>query len=360
MSRVLSIAAFIVCAIAVTGCGASRSLSAGPGGSGIATVTPPAYIPGPLDGERTPRADALRRPVAVMVENYYPDSRPQSGLSGASLIYETLAEGGVTRFMAIYLEHGASKVGPVRSTRVYFNDWAAAYHAILVHVGGNDDAQAGLWHLRDVFNVDENKWEINLYNTGTPLFWRGTDRAAPHNMYTSTGKVWAYAARNKQDWHYANASLDHKSPAPLKDRGHVTSIHVTFENPLDLVDNPAYDVQYTFDRKTDTYTRFMGGAPHIDPLTGQTLSPANVIDMKVGAAAPDPYAGITPQSIVMPVTGQGPATYFLDGKAIAGHWQQANQNAPVKFYDARWHAMKFNPGQTWVEVTPAGSGVTWQ
>jgi hypothetical protein len=117
-------------------------------------------------------------------------------------VVETLAEEGVTRFLAIYLEKDATKVGPVRSTRMYFDRWAAGFHSILAHVGGNDDAQALLWHLPSVFNVDENRWEVNLNDTGTPLFWRSHDRAAPHNMYTSTYKLRAYAGRNHQNWAY--------------------------------------------------------------------------------------------------------------------------------------------------------------
>ena len=225
--------------LALAGCGGSSTASLGTslGAKSIAAIKPPPYLPGPLDGYSTPRARALRRPLAVVVENYAPDSRPQSGLSRASMVIETLAEGGVTRFMAVYLENDAAKVGPVRSTRMYFDRWAAGFHAILAHVGGNDDAQAWLWHLPNVFNIDENRWEKSLYDTGTPLFWRASDRAAPHNMYVSTYGLRAYANRNKQDWTYTGASFPHKTAAPLKQRGHRTTIDIkiceTADNHID-------------------------------------------------------------------------------------------------------------------------------
>ncbi|MBV9279669.1 MAG: DUF3048 domain-containing protein, partial [Chloroflexi bacterium] len=152
-----------------------------------------ALVTGPLDGEPTPRADAQRRAIAVTIDNYYPDARPQSGLGAASVVFETLAEGGVTRLMAVYLEHDPTVVGPVRSTRIYFDDWAAAYHAILAHVGGNDDAAAQLWQMRPVYNLDEGADPFMVSYTN-PYFWRSAARSIPDNMYADVARLRAYAA----------------------------------------------------------------------------------------------------------------------------------------------------------------------
>lgn len=338
---------------------ASKTVGTSLGAKAIPTIKPPAYVPGPLDGEPTAHNLAMRRPLAVIIENYDPDSRPQVGLGAASTVIETLAEGGVTRFMAIYLEHDADKVGPVRSTRMYFDDWAGAFHAILSHVGGNDDAQAFLWHLPSVFNVDENRWEVSLTNTGTPLFFRTTDRQAPHNLYTNTYKLRAYADSNGQDWPYSEAYLPHKQPLPPKQRGTSGNLWISFINPLFPQANPGYAVRYQYDRSTNTYRRFMGGAPHVDPSVGGQLRPSNVVVMLTGDAAPDPNAGITPQSILIPVLGKGQAVFFRDGKVERGSWSQPNQFAPLRFYGARGRLAEFNPGQTWIEVVPASSKATW-
>jgi hypothetical protein len=317
-------------------------------------------LPGPLNGESTPRARALRRPLAVVIENFAPDSRPQTGLAPASTVIETLAEGGVTRFMALYLEGDAPKVGPVRSTRMYFDHWAGAYHAILAHVGGNDDAQAWLWTAnRSVFNIDENRWEVNLYNTGTPLFWRSSDRVAPHNMYVSTIKLRRYAVRNHQDWAYTRAFFLHKKPAPLSGRGRSGTISIAFINPLYPQPDSDYAVQYRYDRASNTYLRFMGGAPHVDAGSHRQLRPSNVIVMRTGAAQPDPNAGITPQSILIPTIGTGTAWFFRDGKVQQGRWQQRDQFAPLQFFDRRGRQVALDPGQTWIEVVPADSSATW-
>jgi hypothetical protein len=329
------------------------------GATTLGKISAPAFIPGPLDGMSTPRARAMRRPLAVIVENYSPDSRPQSGLGAASTVIETLAEGGVTRFMALYLEHDAPKVGPVRSTRIYFDRWAASFHSILAHVGGNDDAQALLWNLPKVFNIDENKWEINLYNTGTPLFWRSTDRVAPHNMYVSTYKLRNYAAVHRQNWAYTNAYLLHKHPAAVKARGRATTIDISFADPLNPTPVADYAVHYTFNRSSDTYPRFMGGSPHVDAATGKQLDPANVIIMKTPPASADALAGITPDSINIPTVGRGQALFFRDGTVLKGTWKQPNRDAPLRFYDRLGRQVAFNPGQTWIEVVPPNSPVTW-
>jgi len=353
----------IMCASAVllAGCSNSSSipLSASLGAKSLPAIEPPAYLPGPLNGEPTRRALALRRPLAVIIENYAPDSRPQSGLGAASAVIETLAEGGVTRFMALYLEGDAPKVGPVRSTRMYFDHWAAAFHSILTHVGGNDDAQALLWNLRSVYNVDEQKTEISLTNTGSPLFWRSKVRQAPHNMYVNTYKLRGDAVRHGQNWWYGRAYLLHKHPARPAQRGRGGSIDIAFIDPLFPHPDSDYAVHYDYDRASNTYLRRMGGAAHVDVATGKQLRPANVIIMRTGPAVADPNAGPTPESILIPTIGRGPAWYFRDGTVVSGTWQQRDQYAPLRFFNGRGQEVAFNPGQTWIDVVPQRSTASW-
>jgi hypothetical protein len=358
----------VLFSVLLAGCGAGSSSThstASLGAKSLSAIKPPAFVPGPLDGKSTARNLALRRSLAVILENYAPDSRPQAGLAAASTVIETLAESGITRFMALYLENDATKVGPVRSTRMYFDHWAAGFHSILAHVGGNDDAQALLWHLPSVFNVDENRWERSLYDTGTPLYWRSADRAAPHNMYTSTYKLRQYASQQKQNWVYTQASFPHKQAAPVGQRGHSGSISITFVDPLLSGANTDaarsdYAVRYTYDRRSNTYLRFMGGGPHVDANTQRPLTPSNVIVMQTQNAVLDTQAGPTPESILIPTLGSGTAWYFRDGTAVKGTWHQRDQNAPLHFVDSRGRPIALNPGQTWIEVVPASSRVGWQ
>ncbi len=336
---------------------ASASLDAAP----LPTVQPPPYLPGPLNGESVPRSLALRRPIAVIIDNYAPDARPQSGLSPASMVIETLVEGGITRLMALYLEQDAPKVGPIRSSRVYFDQWAAAFHATLMHVGGNDDAQALLWYLPPVFNLDESPLEAGFSDSADNPYWSRQDRDPPYAVYANGDTARSYMERHHQNWAYAQASIPHKRPASLFQRGHPGSLTISYVDPLDfqIPANPDYTVRYDFDRATDTYLRTVGGAPHIDAVTKKPLRPANVIVMRTGTAVADAQAGATLESITIPTIGTGPAWYFRDGKVSAGRWQQKDQFAPLRFLDRHGRPVAFNPGQTWIEVLPKYSEATW-
>lgn len=323
-------------------------------------VAAPGMVPGPLDGEPTPRADAERRPIAVTIDNYYPDARPQTGLGDASLVFETLVEGGFTRLMAVYLEHDPSVVGPVRSTRIYFDDWAAAYHAILAHVGGNDDADAELWQMRSVYNLDEGAAPFMLTDSN-PYFWRSASRAVPDNMYANIVTLRAYAAGHGQNWHYDNAKLAHKQPAPPSARGRPSTLTIKFVDPLfpTVPANPDYQVEYRFDPATDSYRRLVGGTPQTDAVTHRAVRAQNVVVMHIGAGVPDAAAGTTVDAVSLPVIGFGSADYYCDGRVEHGAWKQTDALAPLQFLDRHGRPVQFNPGQTWIEVLPTYSTATW-
>jgi hypothetical protein len=179
-------------------------------------------------------------------------------------------------------------------------------------------------------------------------------------MYVGTRKLRAYAAKNGQNWAYTGAYLPHQRPAPLARRGRSTSISIAFTDPLYPRQDADYAVRYQYDRATNTYLRYMGGVPHVDADTGQMIRPANVIIIRTGPAVADPNAGPTPESILIPLdVGKGRAVYFRDGHIQYGTWSQTNRDAPLRFLDARGRLVGFNPGQTWVEVVPAGSPVSW-
>jgi hypothetical protein len=329
-------------------------------GRRLAATRPSAILTGPLNGEPTPRANALRRPIAVMIDNYFPDSRPQAGLSDASVVFETLVEGGFTRLMAVYLEHDPTVVGPVRSTRIYFDDWAAAYHAILAHVGGNDDADAQLWQMPPVYNLDQGTMAFVL-SDANPYFWRSADRSIPDNMYANVAKLRVYAASRGQDWRYDKACLPNKQPEPSAARGGPGKLTITFVDPLFpwVPANPNYQVQYRFDQASDSYLRVVGGTTQIDAVTHQSIHARNVVVMQTGAGTQDLVAGTTVDAVSIPVVGSGSAVYFHDGRVEHATWRQKDALAPLQFLDRHGTPVKFNPGQTWIEVLPGYSTATW-
>jgi hypothetical protein len=125
---------------------------------------------------------AEKRPLGVIIENHG-DARPQSGLNNADLIYETVAEGGITRFLAIFHSTPASEIGPVRSARDYFAELANEWGVLFAHVGGSDEVLAQLAQ-KQYKNIDSlNEFFFGKY------FRRVKTRAAPHNTYTSHSEL---------------------------------------------------------------------------------------------------------------------------------------------------------------------------
>jgi len=134
----------------------------------------------PLSGEMVPEGTTDRRPLAVMIENA-PAARPQSGLDRADVVYEILAEGAITRFLAIYLHGDTSEVGPVRSARPYYIERMLEYDAMYAYCGGSEAAKEMVRSER-VAALDE-------FGIGRQAYWRTKDRKAPHNLYGDTNKL---------------------------------------------------------------------------------------------------------------------------------------------------------------------------
>lgn len=313
----------------------------------------PAYVGGPLDGERTAWDVARRRPLAVIVENYDPDARPQTGLNAASLVFETVAEGGITRFMAVYLEHEPPVVGPVRSARVYFNAWANGLHAVLVHAGGNDDALAQLWHLPNVADLNEVAFEDAKFIAHVPFFSRSPDRQMPHNLYTYPALVRRYLAGR-------HVSLQGAYPDALPHRGPDAPGHRPTGGVLDLnFSSPGYAVEYRYDHAGNRYRRWMGGGPHLDAATGHQIAPSNVVVL-LASIGPDPFGGVgNPGAVYVQSTGKNLAYLFRDGYRYAGTWHKPHGGSHLELLDSRGRPFAFNPGQTWIEVLPASGSMVW-
>jgi hypothetical protein len=305
---------------------------------------------GPLSGLPTRPDLANRRPIAVVIDNLAPDARPQAGLNRASLVFETLAEGGVTRLMAVYLERDAPVVGPVRSARIYFNAWASSIHAIYAHAGGNSDALYQLLNMPNVTNLDDLDL-VRAPGSQGPPFSRSPYRAVPHNLYTSTTALRAYAAQAGAtvagDF---PASLPHRVPSPLFHRPQTAWIDVTFSSY-------AYDVHWAYDRSTNTFARFVAGTAQIDAISRRPIAPSNVVVLFT-PVTPD-HDAFTPEGVNVHATGSGDALYFRDGHVVKGSWRKVSTNGPLQLLGARGSPARLNPGQTWIEVVALGSSVAY-
>jgi Protein of unknown function (DUF3048) N-terminal domain/Protein of unknown function (DUF3048) C-terminal domain len=298
-------------------------------------------VDGPLTGESVSRSIAAQRPIAVMLDNISPDARPQSGLDRASLVFETLAEGGITRFMAVYLEHEAPVVGPVRSSRLYYNSWAAGLGVIFGHDGGNVDALQELKTLNTIFNVDADRVSGPFYRVST--------RLSPHNEYTSTERLRQYAQTHGDGSGSSRMTIPHKDDASFSQRPARFRLSVQFSST-------DYNVVWDYDRQSNSYLRSMGGVPHVDAITGQRLTAKNVVVM-ITDESPG-YDPFTTGAIKLRTEGTGQATIYEDGRVITGTWSKPGVEDPLRLLDASGNSIALNRGATWVEVVPKGSNVT--
>lgn len=318
----------------------------------------------PLNGRmHTKKAKAaweLRRPLAVMVENHQ-EARPQSGLSSADVVYEAVAEGGITRFMVIYLCNLSDiQVGPVRSARTYFLDWVSEYDALYAHVGGaNTPGPANA--LGQVIDYDIKS--LNQFGIGYPTFWRDYQRlgravATEHTMYSSTQKLWeigakkGWAANDSAGVSWDSNFVSWKFKDDESSQGSQKAT-VSFWSSKD-----DYKVEWVYDSTCNCYKRKHGGEDHIDLNNQQQLSAKNVVvQFQKESRANDGYEGNV--HLLYGTKGQGKAIIFQDGKAIEGTWSKANRLSREKFFDKLGREIEFVRGLIWIQTVPEGAEVEY-
>lgn len=291
-----------------------------------------------LDGVFVDSEEAMfAMPIAVMVENLS-TIRPQKGLGSASVVYEALAEGGITRFMAIFAGPGEiSEIGPVRSAREYYVDWAEEYGGLYAHVGGSPDALARLAQQTEIVDLNQIGGD-QLY------FWRDTDISAPHNLLTSSEKL-AYAVRDTvgettradfEPWLFKEDAKKANRP----EGEHTITLHFS---------SYSYEVEWAYDKKTNSYTRSNGGEEQVDALTDKPLRANTIVVQLVETSLLDDETG----RLDLATQGEGIAAVFVDGERIDGTWKKPTEDARTRFYDDTGAEIELNAGPIWVEVLPS-------
>ncbi|HER24868.1 MAG TPA: DUF3048 domain-containing protein [Candidatus Atribacteria bacterium] len=270
------------------------------------------------------------RPLAIMIENSE-GARPQSGLDKANIVYEVLAEGGITRFLAIYYDQEAEEVGPIRSARPYFVSKSLEHQAIYIHVGGSEEAYN--------FIKEENIDDINEFVDFQP-FWRSTDRKPPHNLYASTSKLRKEANKlgyiemiKKQEYQF-EISRDEK----LSGRKN---------NSIVIPYNRNYTVSYQYLPETMKYIRFMNGEPHIDAKTKEQIAVDNVIVQYAGTKIIDEEG-----RLAVDFVGKGKGLLFIKGQSSEITWEKPDLRARTIFLDKDGNRIALIPGNVWIQIVP--------
>jgi hypothetical protein len=304
----------------------------------------PKTVASPLTGVQVAPALAARPVTGIMIENS-DDARPQSGLQDAGVVYEAIAEGGVTRFLALFQDSSPQYIGPVRSLRPYYIDFAAPFQASIVHVGGSPDA------LSEVENGSFRNLD-QFANGG--YFTRVSSRDAPHNVYTS------FAELDKLNAAKGYTSSKFTSWPRKADKKLTTPTARTIQL---AISGPDFYANYTYDAKTDSYLRSEGGAPHLDlasasDTTGVQLNPKVVIAlvMPLSNGALDATGAYYSE---YNDTGSGNAYIFQDGGVTQGTWNKSGTENQISFTNSAGQAIKLNAGQTWITVLSADNQVTY-
>jgi len=291
------------------------------------------------------RGAVKQRPIAIMIDNH-PDAYPQSGLDQAAVVFEALAEFGVTRFMAVLapgITPDAPKIGPVRSTRVYFAEWAMGFHALYAHAGGSPQGLELVENTDQLINIDA------LRRDGGGYFARNSDRDAPHNLYTSSADL-AHAASDRGASDFADPTIGFlfKIDAPQPERGQSQELSYFFIYPED-------DAGWTYDPKTNGYYRLRRGKPAREGETGEQLWAKNIVVMEVREVkiADDPKGRIEQD-----VVGTGAAHVFFDGVERTVTWRKDAPEAPLGFFDEAGVEVRFNAGPIWIAAVPSLENLT--
>jgi hypothetical protein len=288
----------------------------------------------PLDGISYAADIANRHPLAVMVENH-PDARPQSGLINASIVYEAITEGGITRFMAVYGPTDAPEIGPIRSARLFYMDWVKEYDAFYAHAGGNEDALAkiGTYGIKNLEN-----------NTG--YFTRdskGRNVASEHTLFSTTSKLYDYAKNQKFDTTTSNfETLKFKADGPADPAGKGATIDFS---------SASYKVDWAYDPTTNAYSRNLAGVAHKDRTSGEQIKSNNIVIQVVDRTF-QPTGSYGSQNYVFKNIGSGKAYVLEDGKTISATWTKSSLTSRTKYTDAAGVEIQFNPGKTWYEIIP--------
>lgn len=333
----------------------------------------------PLNGAKYTAAEQAawekKRPLAVMIENT-PDARPQSGMSDADVVFEAVAEGGVTRFMGLFycaVQVRDTTLAPIRSARTYFVDWASGFNLpMYVHVGGANvpGPTDALGQISDYGWNGQN--DMNQFSIGYPTFVRdynrvpGKEIATEHTMVTTTEKLWAVAT--KRNW--TNMSPDRKvgrSVVPGSDwkagykgwtftdnetpgSGTVSTISYDFFGGYD-----PYDVQWTYDKASNSFLRSHGGEKHTDLNDDTQVAAKNVIVLFTTEKGPINEK----MHMLYTTTGTGKALVFKDGAAIEATWSKKTREGELQFTDSKGQALALNRGMTWISVLATGSDVNY-
>ncbi len=275
------------------------------------------------------------RPIAVMIDNHN-QAWPQAGLNKAYLVYEIIVEGGETRLMAVFKGVNVDKIGPVRSSRHYFLDYAMENDAIYAHYGWSPMAESDI----KSYNINN----LNGITESTSTFWRVKDKSAPHNAVTSTDALLKAAkAKGYKTTSTKKSVLNYTTDdVTLEDGQGATSVTIPHSN--------LQTVKYVYDEENQVYKRYARNKAQTDWDTGNSITTKNIIITMCDNYTLDDSENKGRQGLKNIGTFNG--YYITNGKAIKIKCIKEARNTQTKYEDLQGNEIKVNDGNTWINICP--------
>lgn len=300
----------------------------------------------PLTGLPADPSVLERRPMIVKISNAPAIVRPQAGLGQADHVFEHYAEGGLTRFSAVFYGQSPTRVGSIRSSRLIDDELMTMYHGLLAFSG----ASIGVEAIINAAPYFPRTYKGVLF--GAPYYWREDHVAAPHNMYVNVDALWSLAA---QQGHAQRPDLRGLAFDPAAPDGGTPAPYIS-------VRYAATQVEWWYDEATSTYLRFSDGLIHADGNTGEQVRADNVVALYAAHTETDivesTWQGVDSYSIAIDLMNGGEALLFRSGQRYPARWSRPEGEALFQFRTPEGDPLPFAPGVTWFQVLPPPE--TWR
>lgn len=330
-----------------------------------------------LTGLTIKSAEDLTAPAyCIQTPNGMDGARPQAGLNEAGVVFEAIAETGITRFAAIYQNPSSAVIGPIRSLRLYYLEWDTPFDCTIVHAGGAPDALAAVSHgykdltenyaymYRGTYGV--RRWN-NLFTTSTYLSKMNGDRGYGGSEIKGFTRMTPDASSKSRVDNLVGEKLVIYEASGGKTSELIPKVPAIAVNFGGIA---SFNVRYNYDVSSNTYLRsYATGASHdIYDCPAADLGEKNPeTDCALKQLAPTVVAVmVVPEKRAsdnyhedITTIGSGEAYIFQNGIAIRGTWKKPSVAEQIKFYDESGVEIALAPGQTFVEAIPGYGSVEY-
>lgn len=296
------------------------------------------------------------RPIAFMIDNNV-NAQPQSSLNKAYLVYEIIVEGGETRLMALFKGVDVSKedvtVGPIRSARHYFIDYALENDAIYAHLGQSPQAESYIKNF-NVADINGQIYDTGKARTSSSLYWREKSKKAPHNAYTSIKSILEICKKQN----YKTTSNKESVLNYVAEEVKLEETNAKVANSVTIPYGTNHTAKYVYNEETGRYTRYSKGKKQIDEATGEDVTTKNIIVSLIKNTTLDDGEDKGRQDLSNFTNADG--YYITNGKAIRITCKKQFVGGQTQYIDENGNEINVNDGNTWINICPIDAQITFE